>query len=410
MRLLLRDHFATAWHSLRTNRTRSLLTMTGVAIGVASITTILSLTHGVTQSISQQVEQVDGSLALVRPSQVEDDSPDILRIPLTPQQYNTSTLSEADIDAIRSISSDLKVAPIMAINGTMRAYENTVKDATTVATTPELLDTVGLQLGEGDFHSDQTSDNVAVVGYQLAVDLFGTDMPIGQRFNFREQTFTVIGVLERQKTPLNYSNVDFNNTAIVTLTAGKAFHQGRSQIQQINIAAPSAKQMKTLLPDIKAQLKDSHQGERDYRIVRGDNISTPTSQVYKTLSGVMTAIAAISLVVGGIGIMNIMLVGVAERTREIGLRKAVGASNMTIITQFLIESTLISTVGGIAGYLFGLLLTLFIGAALYLTPTFSVAVAIAAICTSTGVGVLFGLYPALRASRKDPIESLRQYR
>ncbi len=410
MRLLLRDHFVTAWFSLKTNRTRSLLTMIGVAIGVASITTILSLTHGVTESINQQVDQVDGSVVLVRPSQVDQTQPDILRSPLTPQQYNTSTLSESDVDAIKSISSDLKVAPIMTINGTMRAYENTVTDAVAVATTPELLETTNLVVGDGDFHSEGTSDNVAVVGYQLAINLFGTDMPIGQRFNLRQQTFTVIGVLERQKTPLNYSNVDFNNAAFVTMTAGKAFHQGRSQIQQINISAQSKKQLTSYLPAIKAQMKDAHKGEHDYRVIQGDDISTPTNQVYKTLSGVMVAIAAISLLVGGIGIMNIMLVGVAERTREIGLRKAVGASNTTIVVQFLIESAMVSTAGGVVGYVAGLLLTLFIGASLYLAPAFSVTAAIVAVCVSTGIGVLFGLYPALRASRKDPIESLRQYR
>lgn len=410
MKLLI-NHFTTAWHSLRINRMRSLLTTIGVAIGVASVTTILSLTFGVTHSIQNQVDELGNAVAVVRPGvQGEQSSSDILRSPLAPQQFSTSTLTETDYDSLLSISEELSVAPIMTVDGALKVDQTRVTNATTLATTDNFIDTAPLEIEEGQFLDESTDDSVAVLGQQLAIDLFGTEMPIGQRFTIRDQTFTVIGVLERQRVPLNYNNTDFNRSAIVSFTAGKNLNQSRSQIQQINIAASSEEQLDKYLPQVDEKLTQAHQDEKDFTIITGDDIAKPTNEVFTTMSLVLIVIAAISLLVGGIGIMNIMLVSVAERTREIGIRKAVGASNATIIIQFLIEALLISLFGGIVGYVVGLACAWVVGSIMYVTPSMSVVVLLIALGVSVGVGVLFGLYPALRASRKDPIESLRQYR
>lgn len=410
MKLLLANHFSTATHSLKSNRLRSLLTMLGVAIGVASITTILSLTYGVTRSVDRQIDELGDSVAVIRPgADANESETDLLRSPLSPQRYNTSTLSETDIDQIQSVSDDLAVAPVMTMQSTMRAGDTKVT-ASTLATTAAFLDTAPLEVAEGQFLDEETDDNVAVVGQQLAIDLFGTEVPIGQRFTMREQTFTVIGVLERQRVPLNYNNTDFNKTAIVSFTAGKTFHQGQSQLQQMNIAASSNEVLEKNIPKIEEALTIAHKGEKDFTVITGEEIAAPTNEMFKAMSAIMLFVATIALLVGGIGIMNIMLVGVAERTREIGIRKAVGASDYTIIAQFLIEALLISTIGGLIGYAFGLLVAWAVGAVMFVVPSISLSVALIAIGVSVGVGVLFGIYPALRASRKDPIECLRQYR
>jgi ABC-type antimicrobial peptide transport system permease subunit len=297
----------------------------------------------------------------------------------------------------------------MIINGSPKTDDATVKQSMILATTPSFLSTANLTVRDGQFIDSVTNRDTAVIGPQLSIDLFGTDQPIGKIFKIRNQTFTVIGVLKRTNDPVNFNNIDFDNAAIISMESGKSFHQGVAQIQQINIRAKSVSGLQTIIKQADAQLTKNHQGEKDFTILTGDEIATPTSQAFVAVTGVMTAIAAISLIVGGIGIMNIMLVGVAERTREIGLRKSVGASNGNIVWQFIIEALIISLLGGLIGYVGGYIVSFMISTFLTFDPAVTWQIALAAFGTSLVVGVVFGLYPALRAARKDPIESLRQY-
>lgn len=409
MSLLLVDYIETACNSLKSHRSRSILTTLGIAIGIASVTTILALSHGVTESVSSQIKAAGGNIAIIRPGTTEDDHQNALTNPVSPQRYNTSTLDEADIEAITDIHGSLKVAPIMTVEGQLTAGDTTLSNSSIVATTPELTATTNLPVEEGQFIDESTSRNTAVIGQQLAIDLFGTENPIGSNFSLRGETFTIIGVLKRIGEPVNYNNIDFDKTVIINLEAGLQLHDGRSQIQQINVSAPSSGIMHETLPNIDNKLTDMH-GEKDFTIVAGQDVARPTNQLFQTMTSVMVVIAAISIVVGGIGIMNIMLVNVAERTREIGIRKAVGASNINIIMQFLTESVIISLIGGLVGAATGIVVAYFIGSALYLTPVLDWSIALAALGVSVFAGIVFGLYPAARAAAKDPIESLRQYR
>jgi putative ABC transport system permease protein len=406
MRILIGDYFATAYHSLRMNRMRTLLTTVGVAIGIASVTTILALAAGVTTAVEKQLEQVGGNVAIIRPGAVQ---PSDLARPVLPQQFNTSTLTESDVNVIKQVDERLAVAPIMTVNGTLSANGNEVNDGLVVATTPELAETTDLPIDQGQFLDAETSFSVAVIGQQLAIDLFGTENPIGRQFELRDQTLTIIGTLKRLNNPVNYNNIDFDNAVVINLERGKTFHEGRTQIQQINIRAEDPEILEEAVNKIDAVLVEDH-GERDFQILTGNDVTATTNRTFQWIAAVMTAIAAISLVVGGIGIMNIMLVGVAERTREIGIRKSVGASNYMIVMQFLMESLLLSFLGGIVGVIAGVVLSFSIGLGVYYSPAFSWQLFAAALTLALGVGVLFGLYPAIRAARKDPIESLRQYR
>jgi len=299
--------------------------------------------------------------------------------------------------------------PVMTIGGTLKSKSDTVEDNVVVATTPAFAKVAGLTMLTGQFLDSVTDNNTAVIGQQLAIDLFGTDLPVGQTFTLRNETFTVIGVIKSSKNPINYNNVDFNHAVVVSFERGKLFHQGRAQIQQINILASSDTNVGTLHQHIETKLGELHLGERDVTVASGQDIGRPTNALFTALTQVLTAIAAISLLVGGIGVMNIMLVGVAERTREIGIRKAVGASNGTIVSQFLIESLMMSLIGGALGYLLGYIAAYVLSTFLYFAPAFTWQTAAMAFAMSIVVGVLFGLYPALKASRKDTIESLRQY-
>jgi putative ABC transport system permease protein len=182
-----------------------------------------------------------------------------------------------------------------------------------------------------------------------------------------------------------------------------------AQIQQIDVRAKDGTNMPQFARTMKDALRREHSGENDVDVFVGSSIARPTSDLFRFVSAAMTIIAGISLLVGGIGIMNIMLVGVSERTREIGLRKSVGASNLTIVNQFLVESFIISGLGGVLGFGGGYFVAFVISLFIPYDAAFSWSYVLCAVLLSLGVGVVFGLYPAIRAARKDPIESLRRY-
>lgn len=410
MRLLLGNHFANAFEALRANRMRTALTMLGVTIGIASITIILSLSGGATKVITDQVQEMGGNIAVVRPGKLQDSNAvNDISLPIT-STYMASNLSEKDVSSIRSLPDVQAVAPLMSLSGSVRAEGNTPPNAQIIATTPDLITITDFPVRDGQFIDSQTNTDTAVVGAQLSVDLFGTNQSIGKVFKIRDKTFTVIGVLKPINQPINYNNVNFDHTAIINLESGKALNQGAAQIQQIDIKASSTEKLASVVSGVEQKLAANHGGESDTAVLSGTELSQPTGQFFYAVASTMTVVAAISLLVGGIGIMNIMLVSVAERTREIGIRKAIGASNGHIVTQFLIESLAMSIGGGIAGYLLGYLLGFAISRSiLTFDPLFSWEIAVVAIGVSVIVGTLFGLYPATRAARKDPITALRQY-
>jgi len=405
---LLTDHIHNAYHSLKSNRGRTLLTVLGIAIGIASVTCTLAINDGVRKMVDTQVAAFDGKLAVVRPGFKSHD-PNQLVNPVTQQSFSTSTLTDADTTALSKLPNIEAAVPLMTIEGTIHAQHATGPNSVVLATTPDFAKVSNITMLSGKFLDDTTDDNTAVIGLQLAISLFDTDHPIGEAFTMRGQQFTVVGVLRQDSAPINFNNVDLNNAVVVSFEQGKNFNQGRSQIQQIDLLTKKPSDLSSVIKQAKAKLLSQHLGEEDFSVTGGKAITQPTGQLFQAMTGVMTAIAAISLIVGGIGIMNIMLVGVAERTREIGIRKAVGASQRAIIAQFLIESLIMSGFGGLIGYAFGYLSAFIVSIFLYFTPAFSLQTAGIALGMMIAVGLFFGLYPALKAARKDTIESLRQY-
>jgi putative ABC transport system permease protein len=403
MRLLIRDHLSNAYESLRSNRTRTFLTCLGVSIGVASITTVLALSNGATGIVKKQIDALEGNIAVIRPA--VKASQDVT----AQQNFSVSTLSEKDYQEIKKLPSVKTVVPLMIINGT--AAKNSVRptDTSVVASTPDLEHIANLTMGSGQFLDSATNQQTAVIGQQLSIDLFGTELSIGKTFTVRGQTFTVIGVLKRLNDPINFNTVDFDRTAIIHLAAGKQLMNGSTTLQQINIQARDPQSLPKAMDDVSAALNKLHGGDNDFTLLSGSEIAAPTNRLFSLIQGMTVAMAIIALVVGGIGIMNIMLVNVAERTREIGLRKAIGASNGHIIWQFLIESLIISIVGGFGGYVLGYVCAFAISSFLTFDPAISWQIAAVSFALSVGVGIIFGIYPAIKAARKDPIESLRQY-
>ncbi len=408
MRILIVDHIQNAKQSLQSSRTRSFLTMLGVTIGVASITAILALSGGTNKIISEQIDSLGGNIIIIRPGGAINLNPSIVQTQLH-DNYATSTLTENDVVQLEKTPNVKSAAPIMVMTGSIKADSKAPIDSQIVVTNPELAEISNFKMFVGQFLDNSLDQNTVVVGKQLSINIFGTESSIGQTLTIRGKPFIVVGVLKQINKPINYNSVDFDNAAIINFVAGKQLNNDVTQIQQINIKADSANNVSKVVSASQKTLMTSHIGEKDFSILSGDQISQPASHFFYTIAGVMTAIAAISLLVGGIGIMNIMLVTVAERTREIGIRKALGASNIDISWQFLIESLAISAIGGVFGYIAGYILAYSISGLLTFDPVINWQIAFVALLISVIMGVLFGLYPAFRAARKDPIESLNRH-
>ena len=409
MRFLFINHVQNARQSLRSNRARSNLTMLGITIGVASITTILALSGGASNIVSSQVDSLGGNIAVIRPGSNSGNALENFGQFSASQQFAASTLTANDINSIVTIEHVTAVAPIMLLSGIVKGQNSSPVNAPIVSTTPELESIAGLKVQDGQFLDPNLSPYTAVIGPQLSVDIFGTEASIGKNVTIKGKAFTVIGVLKRENNPINYNGVDFDASVIIGQDAGQVLNQGALQLQQINVQTDSVNNLSSVIAAINKSLLKNHMGEADFTVLSGEQIAQPTNRIFTAIAGTTTAIAAISLLVGGIGIMNIMLVSVAERTREIGIRKALGASNRDIVAQFLIESLALSIGGGISGYILGYLLALAISSFLPFFPIFTWEIGLIAIGVSAVIGTLFGLYPALRASRKDPIDALRQY-
>ncbi len=410
MRILLFNHLQNARQSIRSNKLRSALTMLGITIGVASITTILALNAGAHTIVRDQVDALGGAIAVVRPgAPQEHDISAMATIAAGNQGFKPSTLTQYDLDSIAQLPHIAAAAPIMILGGTVSGTSSGPPQTPIVASVPELAIINKLAVADGQFLDPNLAPSTAVIGAQLSVDLFGTSHSIGKTITIKGRPFTVVGVLKRLNQPINFNGVDFDAAAIISLESGVSLNQGALHIQQINILSESVEHLQGIVTATNSQLLKNHLGQVDFTVLSGNAIAQPTGQLFSAVAGASLAIAAISILVGGIGIMNIMLVSVAERTRELGIRKAVGASNGDIVIQFLIESLALSIGGGIIGYTLGYGIALLLSSFLTFSPIITWDIAGVALGLSVSVGCIFGIYPAIRAARKDPITALRHY-
>jgi len=348
----MNTQFKLATQSLKLNKVRTALTTLGIIIGVASLTLVLSLGQGAQEALGTQIEKLGNNLVAIKPG---TDAVGGLKSISPYDAAITSSLTERDSNSIKLHENVAKSAPIMMLSGTISVGENSMTNVPIIATTPELAEILGIKTAPGQFIDDTVGRDTIVLGRNIAISLSGTDQVLGLRVNLKGRDHSVIGIAKEYKASINVVGVDLNNAVFVPLDDGKMYNQGVAQIQQIIV---------TLL---------------------------------------------ITLIVGGVGIMNIMLVGVSERTREIGIRKALGATNRNIFMQFLIEALIMCAIGGIVGLALGYGLAFFVGRMLYYLPLVSWQNAIAGILMAFVIGIAFGIYPALKAAHKDPIESLRQY-
>ncbi|MDO4753093.1 MAG: ABC transporter permease [Candidatus Saccharibacteria bacterium] len=408
MSLLLRTHLRLARASIKQNRTRSFLTCLGIAIGIASITLILSLTGSISNLISQEVVNIGSDLIVVRPSRSKETVTSIVEELTSANSFERSSLSLVDVSAISAVEGVTAVAPIAVSTNTLVNETNTIPSATIIGTTPDFYTVEPLALKYGVFLSDKNSDNAIVIGHELALNLYNTSNPVGRTLTFYGQRFIVVGVLEEIDSTVNFDNINFNNALFMDIETMEQL-MDFVQIQQINVRALNTSLLEPISSNITTTLKENRYGDTNFSVAYGDAISHPASSLLNIISGMLALVAGISLVVGGVGIMNIMLVSVSERTHEIGIRKAVGASAYNILMQFLFEAFILSILGSILGIFLGYLLAFLVSLVTPFSPYISWVILVVTVLTTLAIGIIFGTYPALKAARKRPIDSLRHY-
>ena len=389
---------AEAWRvaldALRASRLRSALTMIGVIVGVAAVVTLVAIGTGTKQMIEQQVEGLGSNLLLIVPGQVNfGAAPTVSRLGLD------------DVDAVTRLVGDRNRVAVATTSGeTVRAGTRSQFASVTgvLETTPQVF-VRSLARGAYLTRSDvETGRRVAVLGWSVAVGLFGQREAVGSQITIAGVRFRVVGVFE----PLGQSlGVDRDNEVHIPITtAQRVFDTPR--VDAMAVKAPDRETLDALGKKIVDGLHERHP-ETEFSAVTQEQILGVLGDILGILTGVLAAIAGISLLVGGVGVSNIMLVSVRERTKEIGLRKAVGAKPRDIALQFLLEAVLLTTIGGVIGIAVGIGTALIVAA---LSPVPAVVTwwsVLLAFGVSAGVGIIFGVVPAQRAGRLDPVVALR---
>lgn len=396
--------------SIKSSRVRSFLTMLGIIIGVMSVVVTVALGEGVKNQVVKQVNQLGSDIIVVRPGKTieRDASGKITKFNII-ASFGASTITEKDVAAVKKISGIEAVAPSSLITASISSPENAdYQGALVIATTSDMTKILNQKIEFGDFFTDDKSKkNEAIIGSTVATNVFNQRDPIGRVMTLRGQEFIVRGVMAPFPTnPLNVGQ-NYNDAVFIPFETGKKLINGATEIRELNIKVSDTAQADRIAQEINMALLANHGGQQDYTILKQAEFLDATDQVFTILTTLVAAIAGISLLVGGIGIMNIMLVSVSERTKEIGVRKAIGATDKQILGQFLIEAIVLSFTGGVIGVILSAIVTYIIKMTTSLTPSLSLTTILLATGIASAVGVIFGMAPAVKAARKDPIQALR---
>jgi putative ABC transport system permease protein len=381
---------------LRTNRLRAALTMLGVIIGVASVVALVGVGQGTTSNITNALSSLGTNLLTISPTGASSDG--------------STTLTLEDSEAIAELPGVAAVAPEVSTNQNVSAGTETTS-TTVIGTTSAYTTVRAYKVWQGSALTDVAVDRglrVAVLGKSTADDLKLDASDIGSQIRIAGIDFTLAGILQ-PKGGAGFQDPD--DQVLVPVSAVQKYFVGGDSVRSIGVSVASATEMATTNARISALLRQRHDlaatDDDDFQVFDQTQLLAAASTISGTLTLLLGGIASISLIVGGIGIMNIMLVSVRERTREIGIRKAIGARGSDILAQFLVEALTLSLLGGLVGIVLGLAVSAGIGQVAGWGFVFNPATIIAAVLFSLAVGVVFGVWPARQAARLDPISALR---
>lgn len=393
-----------SFSSLKSNKMRSALTMLGIIIGTGAVITVIALGKGAGEAVQRSIQSLGSNLIFVRPGAARSG---FVRL----QSGSSTLLSNADAKAIgERCPSVAAVVPETFRSGQLK-YQNKNWNSQVVGTLPEYQTVRNVSLQEGSFFTEKDllqKERICILGFTVYENLFGNQPALGKTIKINGINFTVKGILEPKGQMAMFNQDD---QVFIPLSTAQKRLLGIDFLSNINIQAKSELQIDQAALEIEKLLRKRHklQGyeENDFNVRTQLDILATREETSRTFSLLLAGIALVSLLVGGIGIMNIMLVSVTERTREIGIRMAIGARRRDILSQFLIEALVLSVLGGVLGILLGVLGSVILSKAANWNTLIAPSSILIAFFFSALVGIFFGLYPARKASGLDPIEALR---
>ena len=409
MKSLTRGHLKTGFDSVRAAKLRNFWTMLGVIIGVASVITVVGVGDGIKAQISGQIHQFGKNLITIQPSQLHAGSGlSVNSVSLLSGLNISGSLSSADVAAVSGTRGVASVAPLSVVGGPVRGDNGVYKSGLVMGTGSALPSLLNQSMAYGVFLTDSDSNtNVAVLGQHAAEQIFNEDVPLGRTFTFRGQQFIVRGIFNQFSAAPLSQEADFNNAIFIPYDVAENLTNNTALTYEILAKPANVTQTTLAAQSIRQSLNKLHGGESDFSVLEQNQNLTSSNDVLGLLTRLISGVAAISLLVGGIGIMNVMLVSVAERMHEIGIRKAVGATNSQILSQFIVEASVLSLSGGLIGIGLAFFVDLVLRVLTNLTPMISWQIVVLATGVSLSIGIIFGTIPALKAAYKDPIDALR---
>ena len=403
--MLFKESVQIAITALLSNKLRSILTMLGIIIGVGAVIAMISIGMGVRQNVTDSIASLGSNMLIVTPGSTNQGG-------VRSAAGSSQRLKLEDAEAIKK-----KIKNIDYVSPTVNSSYQIVNgnqnwNSSVYGVTPEYLQIRDLSVSTGSFitQADVNSRNrIAVIGTTVAANLFDAQNPVGKNIRINGQPYKVVGVLESKGQSSMGSDQD--DIVIIPLTTAQERLMGITYIRSINIQVSSADRIEYVQGQVEALLRQRHHivgdKEDDFTVRNLTSLMETMNDTTTMLTLFLGSIAAISLIVGGIGIMNIMMVSVTERTREIGIRKALGATFQNIMMQFLIESVVIGVIGGLLGIACGVGIALAIAKSGLFQTVITAAPIIISFSFSVGIGLFFGIYPARKAAKLDPIEALR---